>query len=257
MWNLDLMEWFLMVDHPEWASSRDPRHLADICNERTNSLKPVSNSFNAFYHSLPEKVREKVLVNRRIQKIHQQFSQVVDPYILDHTNSVYLLRHKDPLGQSDKNGKEKNTYLDQNSTDSLSSTTVSNSGIYNADKKVLGNPNKPPYEVQEVFDLVVYVDNSLVAAELNARRELIRLKYREQFKAVIDIFEIRISRGAYKNKYPFRELRDRNEEYRPAHTLTQEELNEIDELLKDIPEGKLRASFKKAIKAQKQNSEKK
>jgi len=122
---------------------------------------------------------------------------------------------------------------------------------------VLGNPNKPPYEVQEVFDLVVYVDNSLVAAELNARRELIRLKYREQFKAVIDIFEIRISRGAYKNKYPFRELRDRNEEYRPAHTLTQEELNEIDELLKDIPEGKLRASFKKAIKAQKQNSEKK
>lgn len=246
-----------MVDHPEWASSRDPRHLADIYNERTNSLKPVSNSFNAFYHSLPEKVREKVLVNRRIQKIHQQFSQVVDPYILDHTNSVYLLRHKDPLGQSDKNGKEKNTYLDQNSTDSLSSTTVSNSGIYNADKKVLGNPNKPPYEVQEVFDLVVYVDNSLVAAELNARRELIRLKYREQFKAVIDIFEIRISRGAYKNKYPFRELRDRNEEYRPAHTLTQEELNEIDELLKDIPEGKLRASFKKAIKAQKQNSEKK
>ena len=119
-----------MVDHPEWASSRDPRHLADIYNERTNSLKPVSNSFNAFYYSLPEKVREKVLVNRRIQKIHQQFSQVVDPYILDHTNSVYLLRHKDPLGQSDKNGKEKNTYLDQNSTDSLSSTTVSNSGIY-------------------------------------------------------------------------------------------------------------------------------
>jgi hypothetical protein len=115
---------------------------------------------------------------------------------------------------------------------------------------VLGNPNKslsnkPPYEVQEVFDLVVYVDNSLVAAELDARRELIRLKYREQFKAVIDIFEIRISRGAYKNKYPFRELRDRNEEYKPAHTLTQEELNEIDELLKDIPEGKLRASFKK------------
>ena len=262
-----------MVDHPEWASSRDPRHLADIYNERTNSLKPVSNSFNAFYHSWPEKVREKVLVNRRIQKIHQQFSQVVDPYILDHTNSVYLLRHKDPLGQSNKNGKEKNTYSDQNSTDSSSSTTVSNSGVYNADKKVLGNPgkvhkevlgnsgrslsNKPPYEVQEVFDLVVYVDNSLVAAELNARRELIRLKYREQFKVVIDIFEIRISRGAYKDKYPFRELRDHNKEYRTAHTLTQKELNEIDELLKDIPEGKLRASFKKAIKAQKQNSEKK
>ena len=236
-----------MVDHPEWASSRDPRHLADIYNERTNSLKPVSNSFNAFYHSLPEKVREKVLVNRRIQKIHQQFSQVVDPYILDHTNSVYLLRHKDPLGQSNKNGKEKNTYSDQNSTDSSSSTTVSNSGIYNADKKVLGNPNKslsnkPPYGVKEIFDLVVYVDNSLVAAELNARR---------------DIFEIRISRGVYKDKYPFRELRDHNKEYRTAHALTQEELNEIDELLKDIPEGKLRASFKKAIKAQKQNSDKK
>ena len=211
---------------------------------------------------MPEKVREKVLVNRRIQKIHQQFSQVVDPYILDHTNSVYLLRHKDPLEQSNKNGKEKNTYSDQNSTDSSSSTTVSNSGIYNADKKVLGNPNKslsnkPPYGVQEIFDLVVYVDNSLVAAELNARRELIRLKYREQFKVVIDIFEIRISRGVYKDKYPFRELRDHNKEYRTAHALTQEELNEIDELLKDIPEGKLRASFKKAIKAQKQNSDKK
>ena len=38
--------------------------------------------------------------------------------------------------------------------------------------------------------LTVYVDNSLVAAELNAQRELIILKYREQFDVKVDRFDI-------------------------------------------------------------------
>lgn len=215
------MEWYLMVKHPEWASSRDPRHLAELFNERNNALKPVSNSFDAFYQALPEEVRKRVLINRRIQKVHDQFSQVVDPFILDHTNSVYLLRHKDLLNQP-----------------------------------VQGQPTPKdeyhPDVSQEIFDLVVYVDNSLVAAELNARRELIRLKYREQFSVVIDVFEIRISRGSYKEKYPFRELKNQEAPSKP-HALTEEKSQRVDELIKDIPEGKLRDSFRKAITAQKQN----
>lgn len=146
-----------MVDHSEWASSLDPRHWADVINQRNNALKPVSNSFNEFYRSMPEEVKKRILINQRIKTVHDQFSQVVDPFILEHTNSVYLLRHKDLL-----------------------------------DNEV----------IDKVFDLVVYVDNSLVAAELNARRELICLKYREQFNVMIDVFEIRISRGQYKEKHP-------------------------------------------------------
>ena len=51
--------------------------------------------------------------------------------------------------------------------------------------------------------LTVYVDNSLVAAELNAQRELIILKYREQFDVKVDRFDIKISRGAYRGELSF------------------------------------------------------
>ena len=51
--------------------------------------------------------------------------------------------------------------------------------------------------------LVVYVDESIVAAELNARRELVKLQFFEQFGEVIDEFKILISRGQYKTHHPF------------------------------------------------------
>lgn len=205
-----------MTKHPEWASSQDPRHLAELYDERANTLRPVSHSFNAFYNNMPEEVKRRVLINRRIQRIHDQFSQVVDPFILEHTNSVYLLRHKDVLGDSQPN---KDANKEQSDT--------------------------------QVFDLVVYVDNSLVAAELNARRELIRLKYREQFKISIDVFGIRISRGSYKGKYPFKNQDTTPQANTQVRELSDEETAHINELVEDISDKRIKESFIKAITAQK------
>lgn len=205
-----------MTKHPDWASSQDPRRLAELYDERANTLRPVSYSFNAFYNNMPEEVKRRVLINRRIQRIHDQFSQVVDPFILEHTNSVYLLRHKDALGDSQANEEVSKTETDS-----------------------------------KVFDLVVYVDNSLVAAELNARRELIRLKYREQFNISIDVFEIRISRGPYKDKYPFKDQDVIPQASTQGRELSEEETAHISELVEDISDKRIKESFIKAITAQK------
>lgn len=205
-----------MTKYPDWASSQDPRRLAELYDERANTLRPVSHSFNAFYNNMPEEVKRRVLINRRIQRIHDQFSQVVDPFILEHTNSVYLLRHKDALSDSQANEEVSKTEADS-----------------------------------KVFDLVVYVDNSLVAAELNARRELIRLKYREQFKVSIDVFEIRISRGPYKDKYPFKNQDTTLQANTQVRELSDEETAHINELVEDISDKRIKESFIKAITAQK------
>ena len=52
--------------------------------------------------------------------------------------------------------------------------------------------------------LIVYVDDSMFAAELNARRELIKLKFLQKFNEEIEEFKILISRGRYKQNYPIR-----------------------------------------------------
>ena len=97
----------------------------------------------------------------------------------------------------------------------------------------------------------MYIDNSLVAAELNARRELIRLKYREQFKISIDVFEIRISRGSYKGKYPFRNQDAVSQIDTQPRDLSDEENERINELVEDISDKRIKESFIKAITAQK------
>ena len=230
------MGWSFMVKHPEWGSSQDPRYLAEVFDERNNTLRPVSSSFNAFYNTMPEEIKKRVLINRRIQRVHEQFSQVVDPFILEHTNSVYLLRHKDLLSEDIAPGNTKHS-------EEITSDTQ--------------NEKCNETKVPSLFDLVVYVDNSLVAAELNARRELIRLKYREQFNVVIDVFEIRISRGSYKEKYPFREQGSKTYTAPVRRELSEEETSSVNELVKNISDEKIKESFIKAITAQKRFSDKK
>ena len=56
--------------------------------------------------------------------------------------------------------------------------------------------------------LIVYVDDSLFAAELDARRELIKLKLLERYGEDIAEFRILVSRGKYKKNYPFRMQED-------------------------------------------------
>lgn len=186
-----------MVDHPEWGSKADPRRIAAAYDERNSAPRSVSFSLDAFCSQMPAEVKDRVLVNRRIKQVHDQFATVVDPFILEHTNSVYLLKSQSMEG---------------------------------------------------AYDLVVYLDNSTCAAELNARRELIRLKYLEQFSVKVDVFEIRISRGRYKNKHPFKKYEEASGDT-PLRRLTQQEEQGIDEALGELPEGRMKESFRKAMTA--------
>lgn len=99
--------------------------------------------------------------------------------------------------------------------------------------------------------LVVYVDSSLVAAELNARRELIKLQYREKFNVQISEFEIKISRRDYKNIYPFKELNQKQDK------LLQNKTTQIDQVVfqtmnnqvQAIKNPIIRESFKEVLRA--------
>lgn len=194
---------------PESFSKADPRRLAAELDERRRRLRPASEALGTYLSSMPEDVRRRVLIDRRVKEVHDQFRRVVDPYILAHTNSVYLMRSK---------------------------------------------------AIDGAYDLVVYVDASICAAELNARRELIRLKYREEFDIVVDVFEIRISRGSYKDKHPFAEPAGADAAA-PADEVPLDEgdAERIERLVEPLPEGRMRDSFERAITAQmkraKQNSE--
>lgn len=55
----------------------------------------------------------------------------------------------------------------------------------------------------DVRTLIVYVDESIFAAELNAQRELIKLKLLEQFGEDIEEFSIFVSRGKHKQNHPY------------------------------------------------------
>ena len=54
-----------------------------------------------------------------------------------------------------------------------------------------------------VLTLIVYVDESIFAAELNAQRELIKLKLLQLFGEQVEQFEIHVSRGNYKEYHPY------------------------------------------------------
>lgn len=96
--------------------------------------------------------------------------------------------------------------------------------------------------------LIVYVDESIFAAELNGRRELIKLKFLQQFNEELDEFKICISRGAYKKNYPFREtdLPSYVEQVQPI-TLSEDELNNLHAQTKEVKNPKIRNTLLKAM----------
>ncbi len=185
----------------EHSSKSDPYRYIYAVNQRQNALRSVSGPIDSFLARMPEEVRSRVLVERRIEKVQSQFAEVVDPFILRHVNSVYLLKSKSMEG---------------------------------------------------MYDLVVYLDNSTCAAELNARRELIRLKYRERFDTLIDVFEIRMSKGRYRENHPFCE-EDACQQAAPSAPAGDEPVDtaRIDELTQGIADPALRDSFKRAMAANK------
>ena len=99
--------------------------------------------------------------------------------------------------------------------------------------------------------LVVYVDDSLFAAELNAQRELIKLRLLELFGEEIDDFQIRVSRWKkYRRVHPYLD-EDRREfaEKSPSIPLDAAEKSYVCDVSSKIEDERLRKTFEKAMTA--------
>lgn len=93
----------------------------------------------------------------------------------------------------------------------------------------------------------VYVDESIYAAELNARRELIKLECRQRFGEVIDDFEIHISRGKRKLEHPFIDDNENRVDGNDPIPLSLQELKQVEDACNGIPDDTVRLHFKKAM----------
>ena len=96
--------------------------------------------------------------------------------------------------------------------------------------------------------LIVYMDDSIFAAEINARREMIKLKILERFGEEIDDFRILISRGDYKNKHPYSHYQNDTACISSSYTpLSSQEIHHINERASEIENQKVRNSLVKAM----------
>lgn len=102
-----------------------------------------------------------------------------------------------------------------------------------------------------VKTLIVYVDDSLFAAELNAQRELIKLKLLELFGEDIDDFQIKTSKWKkYKEQHPYKEEEDSQvSEITPSVPLDNDEKLYVKDTASMIDDEKVRESLEKAMKA--------
>ena len=98
--------------------------------------------------------------------------------------------------------------------------------------------------------LIVYVDESIFAAELNAQRELIKLKLLELFGEQIEEFKIHVSRGSYKNNHPYRETADSvPSAIAPLQPLGEEDETYIEDTVAIVEDSVVRKSLEKAMTA--------
>lgn len=96
--------------------------------------------------------------------------------------------------------------------------------------------------------LIVYVDESIFAAELDARREMIKLKLLERFGEEISEFRILISRGRYKENHPFREQdAPLSNPTPPRKPLPPEEVDRLREEASAIGDERMREALLKAM----------
>jgi hypothetical protein len=93
----------------------------------------------------------------------------------------------------------------------------------------------------------VYMDESIYAAELNNRRELIKLNCRERFGEVIDDFYIHISRGKKKSDHPFIENTRLEIDMNGPVALSSEEMEWVRASCSQIEDSTLRSHFEKAM----------
>lgn len=100
-----------------------------------------------------------------------------------------------------------------------------------------------------VRTLIVYVDESIFAAELNAQRELIKLKLLELFGEDIEQFEIYVSRGDYKKNHPY--LASAEEAAKPlvVKPLDDETRKQVFETASIVEDERLRTALQNAMTA--------
>ncbi|MDO4854232.1 MAG: hypothetical protein Q4A43_02260 [Coriobacteriia bacterium] len=193
------------------------------------SLSSFSLFFQEWQDQLPSEVKAKLSHEKAVERIYAQFSCLVNDFILEHVNAVYLLNPQD----------EKEAAPD-------------------AQKPLAQWKASKPYKKR----LIVYVDNSLVAAELGAQKELLKLKYLSEFNVELVEFEVNISKGRYRIPHPFVDrLSERGHQLESSHTdcteeeivsretLTQYERERIDGLTEQIEDPRLKKSFERAIAA--------
>lgn len=102
-----------------------------------------------------------------------------------------------------------------------------------------------------VKTLIVYVDDSLFAAELNAQRELIRLKLLELFGENVEDFQIRTSeRRKYRDMHPYlAETEQQSDIVSPSVPLDAAEQSFVDDTISLVSDEKVRKALKKAMTA--------
>ena len=101
-----------------------------------------------------------------------------------------------------------------------------------------------------VRTLIVYVDESIFAADLNAQRELIKLKLLELFGEPIEEFEIYVSRASYKKNHPYlTEDKQESDEPIPSIPLDSDEKAQVSNTVSVVDDKKLREAIQKAMTA--------
>ena len=101
-----------------------------------------------------------------------------------------------------------------------------------------------------VRTLIVYLDESIYAAELNAQRELIKLHLLELFGEDVESFQIHVSKPKYKKYHPY--LADpsgKADESASSIPLTDDEKAYVSDTVSTIEDQRLRKSLEKAMTA--------
>lgn len=193
----------------------------------------VKQTLSAMGEGLPEALKAA-----RGAQVRDMWEQLMrhnhDEIILAHTNNVYIV----------------NPDADAQATNGGGEGTARFSGAPTTRRTAYHDDGKDASATGQGKQLIVYVDDSIVSAELNARRELIKLQFLEHFGEEIDEFKIIISRGTYKQHHPFAPQAD--PDYRenvPSVPLDHDERAALAEELEQIEDPRLRESLRRAATA--------
>lgn len=202
-----------------------------------NEMKSFSSALQAALRTSSSR-NELAAKAARAEKVRRMWKVAVEscagrvaPVILDHTNSVYIIREE--LKNNDVSRE----------------TSGANAECDHSPLPYQGKSKKPGSIVYAPGELVVYLEDSLIAAEVDARREMIKLKFLELFGEELGEFRIRISRGKYKLNHPYRKP-DVEKAQNPSvarKELSREVIDKLDEGLSDIGDEKMREALKRAM----------